>query len=78
VERDRPLAVAVNALCIECHEDVQHNAHPVSGAQDVWHGGPLTCVSCHAAHDSPYPAELLLPGDALCLQCHGFRAMSER
>lgn len=78
VEQDRPLEVAVNTLCLDCHEDVQHDAHPVSGAQDRWNGGPLTCVSCHAPHDSPYPAELRLPGDALCLKCHGFGVLSRR
>lgn len=73
VKQDRPLAVAVNTLCLDCHSDLEHDAHPVSGRRDIWHGGLLSCVSCHAPHDSPYQAELLLAGDALCLQCHKFQ-----
>lgn len=73
VKRDRPLAVAVNTLCFECHDDLRHDAHPVSGKRDAWHGGLLTCVSCHAPHDSPFQTELRLAGDALCLQCHRFQ-----
>ena len=77
-ERKRPLDEDVNTHCLGCHEKLQHGGHPVSGKRDVWHGGPLTCVSCHAAHDSPYEAELLLPGDALCLKCHTLQVVKER
>lgn len=71
VEAGYPIGdVPVNELCLACHEDLTHNAHPVSRKPDPWHGGELSCVSCHSPHDTPFPADLLVSGDALCLQCH--------
>lgn len=71
LEADHPIGgVAVNDLCLECHDDLPHQAHPVSGEPDLWHGGELTCDSCHSPHDTPFDANLLVSGDALCLQCH--------
>lgn len=64
--------ISASDLCLECHKDLPHEAHPVSGRPDPWHGGQLTCVSCHSPHDTPYQANLLASGDALCLQCHKF------
>lgn len=71
VQVDHPIGdVSATDLCLECHEDLPHDAHPVSGEPDPWHGGDLSCASCHSAHDTQYPANVLVPGDALCLECH--------
>lgn len=74
LEAGRPVvSVPVNDLCLECHADLPHEAHPVSGQPDPWHGGELSCNSCHSPHDTPFLANLLVSGDALCLQCHQFQ-----
>jgi len=59
--------------CTACHGNLAHGTHPVradQGARDPWHGGPLTCVSCHGAHGTGFPGQVRLSGDALCLKCH--------
>lgn len=73
LEAGHPIGdLSAAGLCLECHADLPHEAHPVSGRPDPWHGGELSCVSCHGPHDTPFPANLLVSGDALCLQCHEF------
>ncbi len=63
-------AISTNEFCLECHGDLSHGVHPLSGRPDPWHGGELSCDSCHSPHDTPFPANLLVSGDALCLECH--------
>lgn len=71
LEAGHPIGdVPTESFCLECHTDLPHEAHPVGGRPDPWHGGDLSCASCHSPHDTPFPANLLVSGDALCLQCH--------
>jgi len=56
-------------VCYRCHADVradfdQFSAHPVRYAE-------MTCTSCHAPHDSLFPALLTKPTvNQTCYSCH--------
>lgn len=64
---------SVDDLCLLCHEGMSHEAHLVSAPSDPWHGGELTCVSCHSPHETPFQANLLVSQDELCDKCHESR-----
>jgi DmsE family decaheme c-type cytochrome len=57
------------AVCYRCHGDIQaafaqFSAHPVRYAE-------MTCTSCHAPHDSLFPALLTKPTvNQECYTCH--------
>jgi predicted CXXCH cytochrome family protein len=38
--------------------------------QSLMYARGVTCASCHDVHGTANPADLLLPGSAVCLQCH--------
>jgi predicted CXXCH cytochrome family protein len=39
--------------------------------QSLMYRREVRCFSCHDVHGTPYPADTLRPGNAVCLQCHG-------
>lgn len=61
-------------VCGECHDNIikRRINHPVGTKYpDAWHGGVMMCTSCHGPHGTPYKKFTLLPGDGLCIKCHG-------
>ena len=62
------------ALCKTCHvlEPKHRIDHPYGEPYiDELTGGTLTCSSsCHAPHDTPYPAMVTGEKDGFCLLCH--------
>ena len=56
------------ALCNECHSDKGDEF-----TKRKFVHGPIAaglCEVCHDSHGSPYPAQLLMPINDLCLSCH--------
>jgi predicted CXXCH cytochrome family protein len=67
-----------NGLCTGCHQGFHfhHRGEAVSGAMTVLppdmprDGRSLSCLACHAAHQSPREQLLLDSREALCRRCH--------
>lgn len=57
--------------CIQCHETAKHG-HPLGDDRlDPRTGKPITCVTCHDPHGTPFAYQLR--GDqtrGLCIECH--------
>jgi predicted CXXCH cytochrome family protein len=63
------------ALCLSCHDQVQHHLHESAHAHKPMEGD---CLQCHTAHVSPVAMQLKKPARDLCLSCHedvGAKAM---
>lgn len=67
-----------NALCTGCHREFHshHRGNAVPGpmtilAPDIPRDeGSLSCLACHAPHQSPRERLLMLAGKELCRRCH--------
>ncbi|MBI1854078.1 MAG: hypothetical protein HYR85_27385, partial [Planctomycetes bacterium] len=62
----------VSQTCLRCHQLHTNFSHPFgAGVKDPKTQQPLTCLSCHDPHGTPYA--FFLRGDPkrdLCVQCH--------
>ncbi len=56
------------ALCNECHADKAEGFKKRKYLHGPIDGG--LCEVCHDSHGSPYPAQLRMPINELCLSCH--------
>lgn len=71
---ERPLLLSSGSveMCAGCHEPQHTVSHPLGEeSRDPRNGAPMTCLSCHAVHDAPYPKYLHRSADReLCVPCH--------
>lgn len=71
---ERPLFLVQDrvGLCRECH-DLEHGIHHPQGEDvlDPRNGQPVSCLSCHAAHNAPFDYYMRAEaGGELCIGCH--------
>jgi len=57
--------------CTGCHKTQGKFTHPVGEKTiDIRTNQPIDCITCHDPKEGRYEANLRLPGERLCLQCH--------
>lgn len=61
-----PINKAVNALCLDCHDDFAK----VMAQKSSHVPAKLNCVTCHNPHNSKFPKLLVQESESLCLRCH--------